>query len=59
MLGWLGSGFNIFCSRPTDPEDQCGMERLAQYIVRAPISKERMRYVPASEAADSMTRVIY
>ena len=29
MLSWLGSRFNIFCSRPTDPKDQSGLERLA------------------------------
>ena len=36
MLSWHNSGFNIFCSRPTDPNDQSGLERLAQYIIRAP-----------------------
>ena len=59
MLSWHNSGFNIFCSRPTDPDDQNGLERLAQYIVRAPISQERMVYVPSSEAADGLARVIY
>ncbi len=59
MLSWHHSGFNIFCSRPTDPNDQSGLERLAQYIVRAPISQERMVYVPSSEAADGLARVIY
>jgi len=29
MLSWHNSGFNIFCSRPTDPDDQSGLERLA------------------------------
>jgi len=43
----------------SDPENQSGMERLAQYIIRAPISQESMRYVPASEASDNVARVIY
>jgi hypothetical protein len=59
MLSWHNSGFNIFCSGPTDPDDQNGLERLAQYIIRAPISQERMVYVPSSEAADGLARVIY
>jgi hypothetical protein len=59
MLSWHNSGFNIFCSRPTDPNDQNGLERLAQYIIRAPISQERMVYIPASQAADGLARVIY
>ncbi len=58
MLSWHHSGFNIFCSRPTDPGNQNGLERLGQYIIRAPISQERMFYVPASEAADGLARVI-
>ena len=59
MPSWYNSGFNIFCSRPTDPDDQNGLERLAQYIIRTLISQERMLYVPASEATDGLTRVIY
>ncbi len=59
MLSWHHSGFNIYCSRPTVPDDQSGLERLAQYIIRAPISQERMVYIPAFQAADGLARVIY
>ena len=41
------------------PSDHNGLERLAQYIIRAPISQERMIYIPATEAADGIARVIY
>ena len=59
MMGWYHSGFNVYCGTVINPFDQEGLERLAQYIIRAPISQERMAYVPASEALDGVARVIY
>jgi hypothetical protein len=59
MLSWYNSGFNVYCGIPVRPSDKDGLERLAQYIIRAPISQERMTYIPASEAADGIARVIY
>ena len=59
MMGWYHSGFNVYCTNVISPFDQEGLERLAQYIIRAPISQERMTYVPASEALDNVARVIY
>ena len=59
MLSWYNSGFNIYCGNAITPSDHNGLERLAQYIIRAPISQERMIYVPAAEAADGVARVIY
>lgn len=59
MLGWYNSGFNVYCSNPIGPTYHEGIERLAQYIIRAPISQERMKYVPAEESADGVARVIY
>ena len=59
MLSWHNSGFNVYCGDTISPSDHNGLERLAQYIIRAPISQERMIYVPASETADSVARVIY
>ena len=32
---------------------------MAQYIIRAPISQERMIYIPAAETKDGVARVIY
>ena len=39
--------------------DQEGIERLAQYVVRAPISQERMTYIPKYESIDGVAYVIY
>ncbi|MBS4032260.1 MAG: transposase [Clostridiales bacterium] len=47
MLSWYHSGFNVHCGNAISPFDHNGLERLAQYIIRAPISQERMTYVPA------------
>ena len=59
MISWYHSGFNIYCGNVIYPFDQEGLERLAQYIIRAPISQERMTYVRASESFDGVARVIY
>ena len=59
MMSWHHSGFNVYCGCVIYPFDQEGLERLAQYIIRAPISQERMMYVPASESFDGVARVIY
>jgi hypothetical protein len=59
MMGWHHSGFNVYCGEAIWPSDQEGIERLAQYIVRAPISQERLLYIPASESHDGVARVIY
>ncbi|MBS4029842.1 MAG: transposase, partial [Clostridiales bacterium] len=45
MMGWYHSGFNVYCTSMINPFDQEGLERLAQYIIRSPISQERMTYV--------------
>ncbi len=39
--------------------DDEGIERLAQYIVRAPISQKRMIYIPAQESPDGTANVVY
>ncbi|MDD5487134.1 MAG: transposase [Dehalococcoidales bacterium] len=59
MMGWHHSGFNVYCGEAIRPSDQEGIERLAQYIVRAPIAQERLFYIPASESNDGVARVIY
>ncbi|MEA4923864.1 MAG: hypothetical protein VB084_01020 [Syntrophomonadaceae bacterium] len=35
------------------------LEKLAQYIIRAPLSQERLLYIPSSEVPDGIARVIY
>ncbi len=41
------------------PSDQEGIERSAQYIIRAPISQERMTYIPAAQTKDGVAKVVY
>lgn len=41
------------------PDDEEDLENLAKYIVRAPISQERMLYIPASEIPNGSAQVIY
>ena len=38
MNSWEHSGFNVYCGQPVSAWDDAGIERLAQYIFRAPIS---------------------
>ena len=40
-------GFHVYCGQSVSSIDDEGIERLSQYIVRAPISQERMLYIPA------------
>jgi hypothetical protein len=59
MSTWMHSGFNVYCGEPVSPYAKEDMERLAQYIVRAPLSQERMSYLSENEAPDSISKVIY
>lgn len=59
MNTWKHSGFNIYCGLPILPDDEEGIVNLAKYIIRAPISQERMYYIPADESLDGNAKVIY
>jgi hypothetical protein len=59
MMNWQHSGFNIYCGQSVSPFDDKGMERLSQYIIRAPISQERITYIPEKTSEDGVARVIY
>jgi len=59
MKSWNHSGFNVYCSYPVYADDKDGIIKLAEYIIRAPISQERMYYIPADESDDGVARVIY
>jgi hypothetical protein len=59
MMNWQHSGFNIYCGLPVSPMDEEGVERLSQYIIRAPISQERITYIPENVSEDSVARVVY
>ena len=42
LLSWRHTGFSVHNRVRVEPEDQPGVERLARYIMRPPISLERM-----------------
>ncbi len=44
LLGWRHSGFSIHHQVRIGSQDQPGREKLAQYILRAPFSQQKMRY---------------
>jgi hypothetical protein len=45
MMGWRHSGFNVYFGPRVQPGEEEAMENLAQYIIRASFSQERMTYV--------------
>jgi hypothetical protein len=59
MSTWQHSGFNVHCGSPVSCSDAEAVERLARYIVRAPISQERMKYLPNTSSTNSKGTVIY
>ena len=44
LLGWRHSGFSIHHQVRIAGHDPDGREKLAQYILRAPFSQQKMRY---------------
>jgi len=44
FLGWEHSGFSVFLGGPITPGNTESRRRLARYLVRAPLSLERLRY---------------
>jgi len=59
MMNWQHSGFNIYCELPVSPMDEEGVERLSQYIIRVPISQERIMYIPENASENGVARVVY
>jgi len=49
LLSWRHTGFSIHNRVVVEPEDQPAVERLARYIMRPPISLERMAWDGAGE----------
>jgi len=44
LLSWRHTGFSVHNHVRVEPEDQAAVERLARYIMRPPISLERMQW---------------
>ena len=57
MMNWHHSGFNIYCGPAIRPGERGGLEKLAQYIIRAPLSQERLLYIPSSEVPLSLIHI--
>jgi hypothetical protein len=49
LLSWRHTGFSVHNRVRVEPEDQAAVERLARYIMRPPISLERMAWDGAGE----------
>jgi hypothetical protein len=49
LLSWRHSGFSVHNRVRVEPEDQASVERLTRYIMRPPISLERMAWDGAGE----------
>jgi hypothetical protein len=49
LLSWRHSGFSVHNRVRVEPKDQSAVERLARYIMRPPISLERMRWEVGGE----------
>jgi hypothetical protein len=59
MDTWHHSGFHVYCGDVIRANDEEGLERLAHYVIRAPLSQERMVYIGASEGTFGMDQIIY
>jgi hypothetical protein len=59
MSSWQHSGFNVHCGSTVSYSDSESVEKLARYIVRAPISQERMKYLPNTNSNNGTGTVIY
>lgn len=46
MLGWRHSGFSVYNAVRVRGDDAPGRMKLAQYMLRAPFSLEKMSYNP-------------
>ena len=50
LLSWEhATGFSVDSSVKVEPEDGPGLERLARYLLRPPVSLERMHWDPGSD----------
>jgi hypothetical protein len=59
MLSWHHSGFHVYVGTTIWPDDQSGLENLAEYIVRTWFSQQRMDYITVEKSAGGVAKVIY
>lgn len=49
IRSWRHSGFGVYVGEAIGPEDRQSLEHVARYLLRAPVSLERMRYDPQTQ----------
>jgi hypothetical protein len=49
LLSWRHTGFSADNSVTVYPSDEQGLERLARYMIRSPVSLQRLHYLPQTQ----------
>jgi hypothetical protein len=49
LMSWKHTGFSIDNSVTLYPSDEQGLERLAGYMIRSPVSLQRLHYLPETQ----------
>jgi hypothetical protein len=49
LLSWRHTGFSVDNSVTVYPSDEQGLERLARYMIRSPVSLQRLNYIPETQ----------
>ena len=48
-MSWKHTGFSVDNSVTVYPSDQQGLERLARYLLRSPVSLQRLHFLPETQ----------
>jgi hypothetical protein len=59
MMNWRHSSLIAYCGKAIWPHNEDVLENSARHIIRASFSQERMTYIPANDASDGVSKVIY
>ncbi len=49
LMSWKRTGFSVDNSITVYPSDTAGLERLARYMLRSPVSLQRLHYLPETQ----------
>ena len=49
LMSWRHTGFSVDNSITVYPSDEQGLERLARYMIRSPVSLQRLNYLPETQ----------
>jgi len=56
LLSWRHSGFSVHTAVTVPPDDRDGLERLARYLLRPPVSLERLKVDESAQAIAYIAR---